>query len=360
MNFDDLARREHQRRVRQQLFWGSVAAVLVLSLSAGGFEYWDYNRVKLHYYASFTSRWGAPFGIGELSSATASHRNFSYAIFTQRGRVIAMLRESGLFGPKPLSGDGVDSEAWDAGVAEWRISYEGERVSSIALSGANGNLIRTESYRFLEDGRTLVVTFLDSQGGAKPLTAGSSELAATFESDDPSSDRSEIGQHKLELSEVGFITRRIFQTPWGLPAQDANGSFARGYSYFPDGHIQSIRGLDSDGNTVADASGIAEIRRSYSPAGDLTSTEWHDERGALIENPLGYAVLKIERDELGNDLAEDYLGKSGKPILLSGGYARTTMTVRRIRQHGRTEVLRHNRPANRYQGCRICELDRQV
>src|SRR5450755_567326 len=216
VSFDDLAQREQQRRVRQHRICGSLAAVFILSVSAGGFEYWDYNRIKVHYFANFGTRWGVPFGIGELSSNAVLRRNFSYAIYTQRGRAIGMLRESSLVGPRPLSGDGVDAEAWDAGVAEWRISYEGDHVSSIVLNGSTGNPIRTESYHFLEDGRTAVVTFLDSQGGAKPLSVGESELSATFESDGPSADRSQIGQHKLEFSIDGQLKRRYFQTPWGL------------------------------------------------------------------------------------------------------------------------------------------------
>jgi len=323
--FDDLAQREHQRRTRQRQLWGSIAAVLVLSIGAGGFEYWDYNRIKVDYFANFGTRWGVPFGIGELSSDAVRRRNFSYAVYTRRGRAIGMLRESSFGGPRPLSGDGVDSEAWDAEVAEWHISYEGDHVSSIVLNGPTGNTIRTESYHFLDDGESAVVTFLDSQGGAKPLSVGASELSATFESDGPSADRSQIGQHKLEFSPDGQLKRRYFQTPWGLPAQDANGSFARDYDYAPDGEIRSTRNLDRDGNPLTDAAGIASIRRSFSGAGDLNSAEWRDSHGALIENPLGYAILNIHRDNSGNDTEEDYLGTDRRPTLVSGGFARMTM-----------------------------------
>ena len=314
VGYDDLVQREHQRRLKQQRIQGAIASAAVLAVAAGAYRYWDYDLPHTHDYANYTTRWGVPEGVGALSANTAAHRNVSYAITTQYGHVVEMRRENGSHGLVALAGNGIDGETWDAGVADWKIAYEGDRVGTIVLSGAGGRTIRTETYQFLEGGHSAVVAFTNAKGGAMGLAAGSLDLGAALEAG-ASTGRSQITQFRLVFAADGTIAQRLNQTPWGSPARDSSGSFGRRYSYFPNGLVKTSGDLDADGRVLADLSGVSSLIYSYSPGGDLAQIVWQDSKGAPVFNSSGFARLRRRQDGYGNAIESDFFGADGKPVL---------------------------------------------
>lgn len=317
VSFDDLARREQQRRIRQQRVWGSVAAVLALSAGVSSYAYWDFNRVKVRYYEDFGTRWGVPFGIGEVGSGEG-RRNAVYAIFEQRGKVIRMQRENGSGGLEKLSGDGIDAEAFYAGAAKWEISYQDDHVGTISLSGPSkldgpiNRLIRTEHYEFVLGGHAAIETFSDEQGNARALAAGASGFAAINNIEEADA-QSAITRYRLEFAPDGTVARRLFQkSEYGISAKDSNGSFGRSYTYYPNGQVRRIENLDEHGHILIDKTGIAAVERSYSTLGGLIAIQWKNEKGALTPSPNGCAEIRRQRDQYDNVVREDCLGPDGK------------------------------------------------
>src|SRR6202012_570436 len=104
------------------------------------------------YFADLGTRWGVPYGITPLSGAAASPRAARYEVQSQGGFVIHVRRINGSGGPAALDGDGVEGEAWDKGLAEWRIDYPGAKAAQIGYFDAAGRRLRLERYNWQPDG----------------------------------------------------------------------------------------------------------------------------------------------------------------------------------------------------------------
>jgi hypothetical protein len=72
LGLDAFARRERKRRRRQR----AIAGIAVLMFLLGSLWVWDYNRVKVGYFANTRTRWGAPEGVGALDAKTRRGRQF--------------------------------------------------------------------------------------------------------------------------------------------------------------------------------------------------------------------------------------------------------------------------------------------
>jgi YD repeat-containing protein len=325
LRYDDLAQREQQRRVRRQRLQGAVAAVLAIAAGVGAYEYWDYNTLHTHYYRSYGTRWGIAFGIDEISPEMAAHRAFSYAIDTRRGHVVAMRRETGYGGRNPLDGNGITGEAWETGVAEWRFTGRGDRAERIDIYGQavyqtsrTDAKLMSESFSWLPDG-TAAVAFKYPNGGAAALQAADSVVMTS--SSDAIKQRSQIALHKLQFTADGYVANRMFQTVWGGPARDANGSFGKSYDYDGQGRRIATRELNAGGHTIADQTGSSVLRFTYQ-RGEMVSVERRDDANKLHMGPSGYAMKHATHDRYGNITSTSYQGEDGKPVALKLGFAR--------------------------------------
>ena len=122
--YDDLARREDERRkarLRQQL---AAPAISLGVASVGGVWWWDANlRVKTEYCAAYGEHWAAPYCIGGVSEAEQKARAISYRFHVRGGRVLDMARVNGLGAPVDDPNSEYEDEAWMKGVAQWRFAY---------------------------------------------------------------------------------------------------------------------------------------------------------------------------------------------------------------------------------------------
>ncbi|HEY1638265.1 MAG TPA: toll/interleukin-1 receptor domain-containing protein [Rhizomicrobium sp.] len=318
--YSDLVLREKQRAARKRRIWGAAAAVTLIGTAAGGYAYWDYNALHTRYYRNIGTLWGAPFGIGEISSEEAGHRNISYAIDSVRAHVIAARRENGLHALVPLAADGIDGEVWDAGVAEWRLPYPADRAVQLDIYGSFNqiahmsahSLLRTENFTWQADG-SAVVTFNNPAGGAEALQAADAGLARSNTSE-VITRSSLIAVQRYRFSPPGFVEEKLYQTVWGGGARDSGGAFGRRYGRNPGGQVLAIWNLDARGGVLTDRRGISKLGLYYSAQGDLVRAEWRNGSGGLALNALGYAVRQMRLDTFGNRIAETYLDTMGKPI----------------------------------------------
>jgi YD repeat-containing protein len=335
VSYDDLARREHHRRVLRQRIWIAVAALLLVVAAATAYQYWNYTTVHTRYYSDYGTRWGVPYGIGEITVSTASRRNADYAIDTLRGRIVAMRRENGSHGLMPLSGDGIDGEYWDAGVAEWRFPYPEDRAVEVDVYGQktpfgrHNRELRIENFTWQADG-SAVVAFKNPAGGA--ATIEGSELRVKASLSGATARKSMLTLYRLLFTREGHVAKRFFLTVWGAESRDAEGRFGRSYAYDSVGRATALRNLDAEGRVLADRRGIAELRRDYGQNGLLKRVEWRDIRGRRVRNAQGYTALEVSSDAAGNPVTSTYLGEDGTPApRIDTGFTRM---VRRFDRRG--------------------------
>lgn len=317
VGFDDLAQRDHQRRVRKERILGAIAAALLLAVGAAAYAYWDYSRVKFENFAAVGSRWGQPVGIQPISAKEASHRAVSYTLSFTRGLLTGLKRHNGSGALVGFASDDIESELQDADVAEIRIPFPGTRAVELDYYNAGGRLLRTEKFTWLPNGNASVA-LTDAAGGAQALSVSRSGIG--FAADDGR--RSQISQYGLAFDAAGLLKQRLYLSVWGTPVRDSAGSFGRAYTYTPAGQIAAIYELDAKASILASRTGIASLARSYDRSGLVTSAIWRNITGHPTMNPHGYAELQFERDTHGNPVQTKYQGKDGKPVLRSDtGYA---------------------------------------
>ena len=313
--YDDLYQRDRQRRLHQQRLRGVVAAMLVLGVATAGYFAWDHYRIKTGYFADLGTRWGVPYGITALSSDATSPRAVRYEVQSQGSFVIHVRRINGSGGLSALDGDGIDGEAWDKGLADWRISFPGAKAAEIGYFDAAGRRLRLERYNWQPDG-SAVVAFIGNNGAAKAALAGLSSLSGLPDIDGLIKDtgaKSQIAQNRLVFDSQGQVAQRFYQTVWGAPARASTGAFGTAYAYDVDGHITAFRDIDADGRIMAEKTGVAEIRRTYDK-GALTAVAWVDAAGKPALGPGGYHRVVATPDANGNPVGIAFYGGTDEPV----------------------------------------------
>ena len=117
--FDDLARRNAERRARRRRsIAAGMAACLAVILGGAGY-WWDQARLKTDHYIAYEERWGVPRGIGPVDEKMQNRRGATFAIDSRGGRVIGMRSIKGSGTATDLDGDNIFGEPWMADVATW-------------------------------------------------------------------------------------------------------------------------------------------------------------------------------------------------------------------------------------------------
>jgi hypothetical protein len=276
--FDDLAQRDKERQKRKHHAVIGLLAVLLMILAGSGLYWWDDNRIKTAYYVDYGERWLVPFGIHALTEKQASQRT-SYRIQTRHGQVVNMQQLVGLQKPVELGGDGVISETWLAGVAQWNLSYDsnGELING-ELRSPTGKLLLRQDIEIADNHTSAVVTFKQGKKGENSsllhLTASFSLLNG-FSSEN--SQKSNITQHKIYFTPEGFIDQILFQTPNATPAADMENNFGRSYEYANNGQVINQFNIDSNRERFSNGWKIFNIQKHYSSSGELVEVDWLDQ-----------------------------------------------------------------------------------
>lgn len=338
--YDDLAQRDRARRTRQLGIWGAAATLSLLLLAGGIFAYWNNYRVQTHYYAGFGTRWGVPFGIHELTRSAASRRSDVYQIDIQRGRVIEM-RHTNAYGT-PIAGTLDPEEIWEQGAAVWDIAYSHGKVQSIVLKSPVLAPMLTENYAW--DAGEAVVSFYETAGRPISLGAGAADIFSTR----PAAGAARVTQHRLTFTKDGLVAKRAFETPYGTPEQEADGSSQIEYRYNKFGSPEEVRQLDDKGQLLS--SGVSEQTRSYDARGALTGVVVRDASGvvrggislkrdsdgnivelsiegqpvAQLTSMSGVARLEIHRDANGNAVDAEAFDDKGQRTWTDAGVSQST------------------------------------
>ncbi len=316
VSFDTLAQRDLQRRKARfrNAVLGTVAGVAVVGAGAG--YVWYEQAPHMAYYHTYTTQFGIPEGVGRLSETEASHMSDVVAITTQKGRVVEMQFQNGLFNPKAVEGNSATVDADLVGIADVKIDYVGTRGFVATLYNADGTAQGVKEFTYSDGDRTTATVALKSPGGGvRTLDTQAAFIADAVAGDDTTRARSLITQYRLRFDSRGRTRTRTFLTAMGDPAADTSGSYGNAYDYNGAGLAVAMRSLDAGGKPLPDHAGIAETHITYSADNLPLVAETFDDAHHLTFNEKGVARTVVARDKRGNMTETRFYGADGQPAL---------------------------------------------
>ncbi|MFZ4520468.1 MAG: TIR domain-containing protein [Bacteroidales bacterium] len=348
LKFDQLWQR-HKRSEKRKIIIRSTAlsliSFLLLSLSLW---YWDYNRVKIKYFADYTERWGVPEGICKLTREEASHRYISY-LFEYRRRKLQKVKIVG--NKNQLRVEGHAEKAKREPETHFEYRADGKLLIKKCFNLVGFETVR---YTFSEDLRTINIVSADER---TPQSVNSG-LTSTVNYNN----QSEIIRFLNEYDSHGRLIKQEFAKDiWNTPAADACGIYGLNYEYFPNDQIKSVTYLDESGHKTVKSNSqqysweskkefsyntqgwLVKIT-SFDLDGEPSNNEWnycseediHDKWGNIIEirfydrrnqltiNHLNFAIERMVYDENGNIVEHSYHDKAGNPAECKFGYSKFT------------------------------------
>lgn len=129
---------------------------------------------------------------------------------------------------------------------------------------------------------------------------------------------------RFEYGKGGRLERLVHISAEGRPSAIPGSRVAEQRIEY-DAHGRLIRksNFSATGAPATDASGVHARAFTYDKAGRLVSTEFQDRSGhAVVPRMPGYAVERVQYDELGRPLVVEYLDGKGAPITNSRGERR--------------------------------------
>ncbi len=323
--FDDLKQRDRQRELRKRRNRNfGIAAMLMLAI-AGGVYWWDYTRIKTSYFNAYSTVYGVPVGVGEISLGDAQKRYRSYALSYQKRRLIRMVRQTGAQKANALK-ENYDVDPWLVGVAEWEYQYnDNGQLNQVVLKNDKGRERLIQNYEFNNnlDAATVAFKSKDSQGNlGTTIATTSSDLFGTT-----SSNKAEISQHRILFDANGHITSRNFQTHWGQPARDQQGSSGRIYRYDKNGLVSEIGFLDAQEQpqSMTLKNGIHTVQRKVNLQGLRIGWILLDRDRKPILGDSGYSRAEIALDELSRFKEVAFYSVDERPTLHKDGYTKLTL-----------------------------------
>jgi len=292
LGLNAFTRREKTRQRRRKMITGLLG---FLCLGAGLWG-WDYNRVKVNYYANITELWGVPEGVYPLSKDEFRHRESSYRIASSRRKVREVRRMNSL---NNLS----DNEAFfNASVQEVAYREDGS-VEKITLKDHNGKATCVKNYSAPSTdgtGETLIYLDFKTYGDGAALSLLSS-FGSIFAGETETS-RSEITGHRIILNAEGLVEKEFYLNNYRQNRANADGVFGKEYTY----NVQKVKtkaqNLDLMGNATTDKKGVAFVQFETSSTGEYSSISYWDLNSNTVYGSDGYHKKIFKRDRYGNDL----------------------------------------------------------
>jgi YD repeat-containing protein len=257
-----------------------TAVLLLLAGSALGVWFWDrYQRVKVEYFATYTSRYGVKEGVVPLSAKAARQRDISYKFYRRGGLVVRM--------------EVVNSRD-ELTVAADRAAELG-REHNENLGNAEEKECRFE-YTRNQQGQLLEETAYDRTGLL---------LWAL---------------HYTSPTTAHYTTRRAAGAGFGvegLPqARTRAGATYLQITWTKDGFEAEVRYLDSKSKPAPDEGHTYGNSQEHDERGLLVRHTWLDAAGQPVRHSrTKVATTTFQYDEMGNRIRETYLDPRGKPCV---------------------------------------------
>jgi len=325
LGYNSFAQREKKRKRVRQVVTGLAAVALL----AGGFSYWDYVRVKTHYYEGFVLRRGVPEGYGELTSDSAKKRFMALKIEESRRKVRKVSGVNGEGFPGQLSM--VDASYVDG--AEFGFP---PTVATVEVEyREDGGVAQHRFYDMM--GRALMQHVYSQDQKSVEVRSAAGEAAQTMKADFGSVSRrgsgakvgkqedtgkTEIARWSVVYDGAGFVVEKSYGNAWGSPTADQDGKATVRYTRDARGHATGESSLGLDGQPVVEVgSQVASLKQEFDARGRLSSISFLDRNGQPVIGPNDYATETLEYDKNGNVIGRIFRDVAGQPVMRKDRFA---------------------------------------
>lgn len=326
LGFDAFARRE-SRRVRRRRAAAFVAASI---LAAMGIYAWDYDRIKVRYFADIEYRFGVPRGIRPLDETARRGRPSYYRLESRRGLIRRVVRRQ-------------EVDATDEAIQQDIWYREDGSLRQIDLFNNSGYLVARHLFGQLRPGAgdttAHFVQFRQELRDAPLAQVAMVASIATANTSDLA--RSDITAEERHYDKAGRLVLTRFLSAFHKPRANAEGVFGQRRMYQADGPwVATVENVGEDGRGVANRAGVRLIRVETRNEGDIVESRavGEDHRPALF--PQGHHRVLRAFDPDAKTLSESHYGPDDRPSVIRGGYHRVTTVftddnrISRIEFHG--------------------------
>lgn len=324
---DFIAAGEHARRKARFARWRRVGGIALVVLAVFAIGAWItrlllYEWTHTSYYASRGGRYGAPYGLGELTAEQRDHRPVSYRVVRAgvRGRVEYIEAVNGRgqvteVAPEYLGGE----HGRPLATSRWTYEYDaGGQVASehqyTALRrGSHRSLVQGKIYIPVKTEHERTALFIGTDGTPIPVR-GRSEDSAHYWAETLSS----------STTSTTYTETIQYLGSSGEPAPGDARAFATTMVYGRQGDLLSITSLDASGQPMNDTQGNATMEFSNDAFGNALESSARDSEGRRTHIKDGWAIRRLAFDAYGNEIATAYFDDNEKPIATREGWHKAT------------------------------------
>jgi YD repeat-containing protein len=304
----------------------ATAVLLLLAGSALGLWYWNrYQRVKIEYYATFTSRYGVKEGVIPLSPKEAQQRDISYKFYRVGGQVVRVevVNSRGELavateGTTAQLGRQHDEETGSAGEKESRFEYtrnqQGKLVEETAYD-RNGDVLWVLNY-----------TSPNTAHYTTPRTkAGSGFGSGAVQGLPQPRTRSGASYLQFTWSKEGFEAEVRYLDSRGKPSPDDSHAYGKRQEHDSRGLVARQTWLDARGQPTRHTRIlVATIAFKYDERGKRVEERYFDAKENPCLNRDGLHRARGGYDERGNQVEVVYFGVDDRPCINRKGFHRAT------------------------------------
>lgn len=310
VRFDVLWQRHERRRKKIRNIWIAIASVFLLC----ALGVYDYNRVKVEYYADFVDCWGIARGIQPINKDIFSHRNRTYKFEYKRTPIgIENAYKWRIYRISYINSHGQpqyynSSELTDRyPIVEYIYDDKGKLLKTININP--GNLIVSE-YHYSDD--------VSNENCVIDIVAPNTRNSVAFTSANNSSmnfqtvsiEKNTISRFILKRDSLGHIIKKTFHSDNRINhklSRTCDYDGISGYKYYNDslGRVKKIIFLDNNDDPINNRYGYGQ-KEYYYINNNLDSVAYKTKSGNLCKNEGNWAIAVIDYDIYGNFILEKY------------------------------------------------------
>jgi len=313
LGLDAFVRRERKRRRLRQV----VAGIALSMLLAGGLWTWDYNRLKVAYFANIGTRWGAPEGVGAVDTEARRGResHFRFELSRRQVRRILCVNSAGQL-----------RDEMEGGAAIQNVSYRQDgTVQQIDWRDHNERLVMRQTFNERRETVDGMVQYVDFHAEDHDEPFALDPATGVFGQIDDPPVSSQITANQFLYDANGRIARVMYLNGYRQSRPNMEGIFGQRFTY--DGPAllpNSIESLGLDAMPAPGRFGVTRVNLSRGPLGDVIEGVYLGLNGqpALSNGDCHRELLRL--DAHGNVTEFSGFGIDNQPALYRHGSHRST------------------------------------
>lgn len=247
-----------------------VAAVFAVVVAVGTIVWWNNLRTKETRFQNYVEKFGIPEGVGELT-ADVDGKTLCYKVMSKRGLIDSIVRINAVGKMIP------DSNGYSA----VKYFYRGKELAEVRYYGVCGKPL----FKLVYESKN--TAFIKNFDGTPKFLSG-------------------VAGYNFEYYKSGLLSKKFYCDMFKKPVSDEFGFWGKGYSYNVNGERISEYCLDKKGSKSSES--VVISKHIYDENGLIVKTVYSDN---------SFVVYKNSNDGL--ILTQSYFLSNGQPVADKSG-----------------------------------------